>query len=98
MIQKFGLPYAVTPVTFKMGTHYLFAEHIAERFVGKKKVLDACVGAGFNAIPIARVVKKVIAVDIVRDHINLAKQNTRDRKSTRLNSSHLKLSRMPSSA
>lgn len=74
-IEKFGLPYFTTPTTFKMGTHRLFAEHIAERFTGYKKILDACVGAGFNAIPIARVVRKVIAIDNNESHLALAKQN-----------------------
>lgn len=75
IIEKFGLPYVVTPVTFKMGTHKLFAENMAKRFLNSKIVLDACVGAGFNVIPIARVAKKVIAVDKDKSHLNLAKQN-----------------------
>lgn len=75
VIEKFGLPYFVTPTTFKMGTHHIFAESIASRFAGCKKVLDACVGAGFNAIPIARVVGTVVAVDNNKEHLSLAKQN-----------------------
>lgn len=77
VIEKFGANYKVTQDTFHMGTHQLFAKLIAKRFQGLNTVLDACVGAGFNTIPLARVVKNVIAVDINPEHLRLAEANAK---------------------
>ena len=46
----------------------------------------------------SRLVLAFVQSAFVALHIQLAQGQTEDRKSTRLNSSHLKLSRMPSSA
>ena len=42
--------------------------------------------------------KTVLEINFEQDFIEYSKEDSVDRKSTRLNSSHLKLSRMPSSA
>lgn len=77
IIKKFGLPYKVNPQTFIMGTHHLLANKIAKRFAGYNCVLDACTGAGFMAIAIARYAKRVIAVDINKEHLEMARENGR---------------------
>ena len=52
-----------------------------------------------NASQIQRAVGAVDALDVLINNAGIAiYDDLRDRKSTRLNSSHLKLSRMPSSA
>ncbi len=73
---KFGSPkYRVDPETFVMGIHHLLGSHMAEFFEGRNIVLDTCCGAGFMVIPLARVVQKVIAVDIDPKHLAQAKYN-----------------------
>jgi SAM-dependent methyltransferase len=73
--EKFGGQYVVTPSTFIMGIHHRFAEDMAKRFVSHRCVLDACTGAGFAAIPVARLGIKVIAVDINSEHLDMARKN-----------------------
>ena len=62
-------------------------------FVLGKKSLDTLVGVDPKLV---LVVKRAIQLTQVDFRVNIV--TGKDRKSTRLNSSHLKLSRMPSSA
>ncbi len=76
VLEKYGNPeYQVDSDTYVMGVHHLLSKHIAERFRGSKKVLDACVGAGFMSIAIAKVVDRVIAFDIDESHLDQAQAN-----------------------
>jgi len=67
------------------------------------RVLDLGCGDGTTAIPEARLGAKVLGVDIAANLVAAGRRpvachSARDRKSTRLNSSHMPVSRMPSSA
>ena len=64
-------------------------KHEAERLLDLKSRLDAAIAANASLRPY----KNQLRVDITPDGLRI-----QDRKSTRLNSSHGKLSRMPSSA
>lgn len=75
VVGKFGGNYEVTPALFKMGIHKIFGEHVANRFAGKRRVLDACVGGGFSTIPLARIVDEVVAVDTDERHLRYAQRN-----------------------
>lgn len=77
VIEKFGGLYAGDNETYEKGTHFKSARKIAGRFSGKKLVLDACCGAGFVTIHLARDVEHVIAVDINADHIEQTRQNVK---------------------
>ena len=68
----------------------------------KYKMKIAVAGTGYvglsNAILLSQN-NQVYAVDIIQEKVEMInRKESPDRKSTRLNSSHLKLSRMPSSA
>ncbi len=74
--EKYGkASYDVDQDTFQMGIHHLISDHIAKRFSKFDVVLDACVGAGFMAIALAKFSKKVIAVDIDKNHLKQAQSN-----------------------
>ncbi len=75
ILKKFGQEFVVTDDTYIMGIHRLFGEKLGARFQGLHRVLDACSGAGFTALAIARVVDTVVAVDINPAHIQLAREN-----------------------
>ena len=76
--EKFGKKdYQVDNDTFVMGIHYLLGDHIAQRFEGCDIVLDACCGAGFTSIALAKYVNRVIAVDINPKHLEQAKNNAK---------------------
>ncbi len=77
MIQKFGKEYVVNDDTYHMGIHQALGEHVATRFEECKVVLDACAGAGFMSLALARHVSKVIAVDINAEHLAQARENAR---------------------
>src|SRR4051812_25593683 len=77
IIKKFGDDYLVTPDTFHMGIHQDLARNVAARFKGYDRVLDTCTGVGFMTIPLARVAKEVIAVDINHVHLEMAKENAK---------------------
>ncbi len=77
ILKKFGAHYVVNNDTFVMGTHHVFANHIAIRFKGYNAVLDTCCGAGFMAIALAKVVNKVITFDINKDHLSQAQINAK---------------------
>src|SRR5690606_26283665 len=55
-------------------------------------VIDAYCGIGTISLFLAQKAKKVYGIEIVPDAIRDAKMNAEDRKSTRLNSSHVKIS------
>ena len=79
---------------------------------GGENVLEICCGTGAMTLPLAAAVGehgRLVAVDISEPMLEVARQRVAerglhnvtlllDRKSTRLNSSHRSLSRMPSSA
>ena len=83
-------------------------EHIAAAVSPSKNtvLMDACSGSGAVSRYAAKLGYNVISNDIMEFPRAIANgsiglsdsQLEKDRKSTRLNSSHLKLSRMPSSA
>jgi tRNA1(Val) A37 N6-methylase TrmN6 len=76
ILEKYGnASYVVDQDTFHMGIHHLISDHIAKRFEKFDVVLDACAGAGFMAIVIAKHVTKVIAVDVDKNHLSQAKIN-----------------------
>jgi len=75
IFKKFGGDYLANEDTYHMGIHHLLAEKIAQRFPKDGICLDACLGAGFMAIPLAKRVKKVIGVDINAIHLKQARQN-----------------------
>jgi len=77
IIEKFGDAFLVTPDTFHMGIHRLFGDHVGQRFKNYKVVLDACAGAGFTSISLAKHVDRVVAVDIDEKHLMLAKENAK---------------------
>jgi len=65
------------------------------------RVLDVAAGAGGQTLAAARRAGQeghVLATDISSNILAFAERSARDRKSTRLNSSHQPQSRMPSSA
>ncbi len=71
---KFGDDFVVNNHTFKMGIHYRFTAHIAERFRGRN-VQETCTGAGFTTISLARVAAQVITVEINPLHLEQARMN-----------------------
>lgn len=75
--EKFGGNFETNEQTFVMGIHKDFANKIAKRFSGCRKVLDSCAGAGFMSIVLAKYVQEVIAVDIDLSHLEMAKQNAK---------------------
>ena len=78
ILEKYGKDlYQVDTDTFHMGIHQKFSDHIARKFKKYQLVLDACAGAGFIAIAIARYANKVIAIDINETHLNQAKANAK---------------------
>lgn len=77
ILKKFNKEYQVDRETFIMGIHYLLGDHIAQRFKGYDVVLDACCGAGFMSIALAKYVNQVIAVDVNQEYLEQAKNNTR---------------------
>ena len=77
IIEKFGKEYQVNEETFIMGIHYLLGNHIAQRFKGYNVVLDACCGAGFMSIALAKYVEQVIAVDINPKYLEQAGNNAK---------------------
>jgi 16S rRNA G966 N2-methylase RsmD len=77
IIKKFGKEYQVDDETFIMGIHHLLGDYIAQRFKGYNVVLDACSGAGFISIALAKYVKQVIAVEINPDYLEQAKYNAK---------------------
>jgi len=76
IIKKFGREYQVNDKTFIMGIHHLLGDHIAQRFNGYNIVLDACCGAGFKTILLAKYVNQVIAIDINPKHLEQVEINT----------------------
>jgi len=75
---KFGpLPYKLNDSTCKMGIHYMLADKIAARFDGYGRVLDACCGAGFTSIALAKYAGHVIAIDNNEEHFDQARFNAR---------------------
>jgi len=78
VFQKFGnKEYQVDENTFIMGIHWLLADHIARRFQGLNTVLDACCGAGFMSIALAKYVNQVIAVESEPEYVAFAEINTK---------------------
>lgn len=75
IINKFNGEYQVDDETFIMGIHYLLGGHIAQRFKGFGTVLDACCGAGFMSIALAKYVNQIIAVEINPKNLEQAKNN-----------------------
>ncbi|MDA3840640.1 MAG: methyltransferase [Patescibacteria group bacterium] len=61
--------------TLEMATSEKIARHIAERFIGMKKVVDLTCGIGGNAIFLAKN-SKVLAVDLDKTSIEMAKLNS----------------------
>jgi tRNA G37 N-methylase Trm5 len=77
IFQKFGnKEYLVNEDTFIMGTHWLLADHIARRFIGYDTVLDACCGAGFMSISLAKYANQVVAIEVEPDCVASAEINT----------------------
>ena len=77
IFKKFGKKdYQVDNETFVMGIHYLLGDHIAHRFKGYNLVLDACCGAGFMSITLAKYVNQVVAVELKPEYVALAENNT----------------------
>ena len=58
-------------------------------------ILDTIIATKFEEIKESQ---KIKSLDQLKDEVRNASQSRGDRKSTRLNSSHVKRSRMPSSA
>ena len=58
----------------------------------RNKILEAIQPIAFERISVASALRRVLASDVV------SQEDVPDRKSTRLNSSHIQKSRMPSSA
>ena len=77
ILEKFGKEYQVDNDTFIMGIHHLLGGHIAQRFKGYNLVLDACCGAGFMSIALAKYVNQVIAVDVNPKNLELAENNAK---------------------
>jgi SAM-dependent methyltransferase len=61
--EKFGDDYIADEHTFNMGIDQRFTTHFAERFTGFS-VLEACTGAGFTTISLARTANHVFTVEI----------------------------------
>ena len=89
--------------------HAEIAGHFPGREPGDIRVLEVGTGPGFFAILLSELGYNVTAVDLTPAMLAEAKKNAGvlaggirfleiDRKSTRLNSSHIAVSRMPSSA
>ena len=85
-----------------LGQHFLTDRNVLEKMIEtadlKKNDIIVEVGPGLGIMTkeLAKTAKKVHAVEIDPKIAEIL--NTTDRKSTRLNSSHIPLSRMPSSA
>lgn len=77
ILEKFGKEYQVDNETFIMGIHYLLGDHIAQRFNGCNVVLDACCGAGFMSIALAKYTNRVIAVEVNPKHLEQAENNAK---------------------
>jgi len=78
IFKKFGRKeYQVDGDTFIMGIHHLLGDHIAQRFKGCDMVLDACCGAGFMSIALAKYVNQIIAVEISPKYLNQAEKNVK---------------------
>ncbi|OGM29057.1 hypothetical protein A2962_04280 [Candidatus Woesebacteria bacterium RIFCSPLOWO2_01_FULL_39_61] len=77
VLEKFGKNYLVDDETFVMGIRPTHGEHIAQRFNDYGLVLDACCGAGFMSIALAKQAKRIIAVDINLAHLKQAKANVK---------------------
>jgi tRNA1(Val) A37 N6-methylase TrmN6 len=78
ILKKFGKEnYQVNDNTYIMGIHHLLGEHIAQRFKGYDKVLEACTGAGFMLINLIKNAKNVFTVEINPEHLEQAKNNLR---------------------
>lgn len=75
IIKKFGENYSANKDTYHMGIDKLLAEPIAKRFSGHNICLDACAGAGFMAIILAKYVNKIILVDTNPMHLEQARTN-----------------------
>lgn len=71
---KFQGDYVADEQTFVMGIDYRVAAHIAGRF-HELTVVETCTGAGFTTIPLARVAKHVVTVDVDPAHQEQARYN-----------------------
>jgi len=76
LVKKFGDEYYANEDTYHMGIHYQLAEPIAQRFKGYKLCLDACVGAGFTTLFLAKYVDNILAVDVNHTHLEQARYNS----------------------
>ena len=84
-----------SPYPLRRYAHRMGYETIARLVKPGDRVLDAGCGEGVLSWYLAEQGATVTAMDISRPNLENAKA---DRKSTRLNSSHIQKSRMPSSA
>lgn len=75
IVDKFGRVYRGDEETLEKGTHHISARKIARRFKGKGTVIDACCGAGFVTMHLARNTDHVFAVDINKVHLDQAEEN-----------------------
>lgn len=75
VIEKFGAEYVANKDTYHMGIHRLLAEPIAKRFSEYRVCLDACLGAGFMTLALAKYVDKIIGVDTNPAHLRQAEEN-----------------------
>ena len=78
-----------------LGRQGIIKEHEAEKIIDGLKAILADIEAGQVEFSLERLYPKVFQKESEKYNLYL---HTTDRKSTRLNSSHIPLSRMPSSA
>lgn len=73
---KFGGDFVADDRTFTMGIDLRFTKYIAERF-RERRVLEACTGAGFTTIALARLAAHVVTIEIDPLHQAQARENVR---------------------
>jgi SAM-dependent methyltransferase len=73
-LESLNQAFTVSDETLLYGITPRLGSHIAQRFQGRV-VLETCCGAGFVTIELAKVAKKVVAVDINAESLKQAQHN-----------------------
>jgi len=78
VLRKFGRDdYELSYETYHTGIDIVIGDYIAQRFKGYNTILEVCTGAGFMLIPLAKIVRNIITVEINSEYLKQAKHNVK---------------------